>query len=248
MDTPRQLYLDLMKRALANTIYGDGSVHPGQPSEYNPALRSDGSDWPKQAHTMIGLKRLDNLQLCVEDALANNIPGDLVETGVWRGGATILMRAILKAYGITDRGVWVADSFAGLPRPDAERFPEDKGDRLHEYRILAVSLEEVQENFRRYGLLDEQVRFVKGWFRDTLASAPIKSIAVLRLDGDMYESTWEALTNLYPKLSVGGYAIIDDYKVIPGCKLAVDEFRRVHEITDEISEIDWAGVFWQRSS
>lgn len=247
MDEPRQLYLDLLKRTLANTIYADENVGPWQPPEFDLASRTEGGDWPKCAHTMIGLKRLDNLQYCVEEVLSRGIAGDLVETGVWRGGAAILMRAILKAYGVRDRRVWAVDSFQGLPPPDVERYPQDAGDVHHGYDFLAVSLEEVQENFRRYGLLDDQVQFLKGWFRDTLPAAPIERIAVLRLDGDMFESTSESLTSLYPKLSVGGYAIIDDYKVIPGCRQAVDEYRSRHGITDKITEIDWAGVFWRRS-
>ena len=246
MDDPKQLYLDLLKRTIANTIYGDENAGPWQPPVFDLALRTVGADWPKHAHSMIGLTRLDNLQNCVEDALSRGVPGDLVETGVWRGGAAILMRGILKAYGVTDRLVWLADSFEGLPPPDAEQYPHDAGDRHHEYRFLAVSLEEVQENFSRYGLLDDQVRFLKGWFRDTLHAAPIERIAVLRLDGDMFESTWQALASLYPKLSSGGYVIIDDYKVIPGCRSAVDEYRSRHGITDDIREIDWAGVFWRR--
>jgi hypothetical protein len=248
MNDARHLYLDLLKRTLTNTIYADENIGPWQPPGFDLALRTEGADWPRSAHTMIGLKRLDNLQFCVEDALARGVPGDLVETGVWRGGAAILMRGILKAYGITDRTVWAADSFEGLPRPDEVLYPKDAGDPHHTYEFLAVSLDEVRENFARYGLLDDQVRFLKGWFRDTLRQAPIERIAVLRLDGDMYESTWVALTSLYPKLSVGGYAIIDDYKVIPGCREAVDEYRRRKGIDDEITEIDWAGVYWRKSS
>jgi O-methyltransferase len=248
MNDVHQLYLDLMKRTLCNTIYADENVAPFQPPGFDLSVRSEGADWPKCAHTMIGLKRLDNLQYCIEDALARHVAGDLVETGVWRGGAAIFMRAVLKAYSITDRRVWAADSFQGLPRPDVERYPQDAGDLHHSYGFLAVSLEEVQENFRRYGLLDDQIRFLKGWFRDTLPAAPIERIAVLRLDGDMYESTWEALTSLYPKLSVGGYAIIDDYKVVRGCRQAVDEYRGRQGIADEIIDIDFGGVFWRRSA
>ena len=135
--------------------------------------------------------------------LTDGVPGDLIETGVWRGGATILMRAILKARGVTDRVVWVADSFAGLPAPNAARYPLDAGINLHRFPQLAVTLERVQDNFRRYGLLDDQVRFLKGWFRDTLPAAPIERLAVLRLDGDLYESTIQALESLYDKLSAG---------------------------------------------
>jgi hypothetical protein len=247
MPTTATLYLDLMKRVLTNSIYEDPNISPRQPSSYVRQLRENGEDWPLVAHTMIGMKRLDNLQYCVETVITEKIPGDLIETGVWRGGAAIFMRAILKAYGVTDRRVFAADSFAGLPPPNPEQFPEDVDDVHHENAYLAVPLEEVKMNFARYGLLDEQVVFIKGWFRDTLPNVLVNSFAVIRLDGDMYESTWEALTNLFPKLSVGGYVIIDDYKVVPGCRTAVDNFRQKYGIMDPIHEIDWAGVYWRRT-
>ena len=183
MDATYDLYLDLMMRSLVDWLYDD----------FDERVCAEGRDWPARAHTMIGLKRLANLRMCVEQVLTDGVPGDLIETGVWRGGATILMRAILKARGVTDRVVWVADSFAGLPAPNAGQFPLDEGINLHRFPQLAVSLERVQDNFRRYGLLDGQVRFLKGWFRDTLPAAPIERLAVLRLDGDLYESTIQAL-------------------------------------------------------
>ncbi len=261
------LYLDLMKRCVTNLIYGESEFTPLANrgwvrnlilkwcaahglhivrKRYDPQNREQGLDWPPTAHTMIGLKRLDNLQYCVEDVLSRGVGGDLIETGVWRGGAVIFMRAILKAHAVTDRIVWVADSFQGLPPPDPYQFPLDAGDRHYTHKELAVSMEEVKANFARYGLLDDQVRFLKGWFRDTLPSAPIRHLAVLRLDGDMYESTMEALVNLYPRLSVGGYAIVDDYGNIPGCRRAVEDYRWTHGVTEEIVPIDWGGVFWRK--
>jgi O-methyltransferase len=208
-------------------------------------VREEGRDWPPYAETMIGRKRLDNLHDCVADVIASGVPGDLIETGVWRGGAAIFMRAALKAYGVTDRLVWAADSFQGLPKPD-EAYPVDRGDAHWTFAELAVSLEQVQRNFERYGLLDDQVRFLAGWFKDTLPRAPIERLAVLRLDGDMYESTTVALTALYPKLSVGGYCIVDDYGYIASCRSAVEDYRRNHGISEPIRAIDWGGVFWQR--
>lgn len=266
----KDLYLDLMKRCLTNLIYsveGKQVVSPTrwkqwildafakrgmkvvEPQGVDVEARAHGREWPPplEAHTMIGLKRLDHLQSSIEDVLAQDVPGDLIETGVWRGGAAIFMRAVLKANGVTDRTVWAADSFEGLPAPDAEKYPADAGDTHHTFSELAVSLEEVKTNFARYGLLDEQVRFLKGWFRDTLPDAPIDRLAILRLDGDIYESTMDALTTLYPKLSPGGYVIVDDFH-IPACREAVADYRREHDITDEIQRIDWAGVFWKRSS
>jgi O-methyltransferase len=194
---------------------------------------------------MLSLARLDNIQFCMESALKDRVPGDVIETGVWRGGATIFMRAVLKAYDVRDRSVWVADSFEGLPPPSGA-YPADADSTLHERRELAVSLEEVSENFRKYDLLDEQVHFLKGWFSRTLPHCPVDRLAVLRLDGDMYESTMDALSHLYGKLSIGGYAIIDDYGAVPACKAAVHDFRERHRITDPILEIDWTGVYWRK--
>jgi len=197
---------------------------------------------------MIGLQRLNNLQWCIENVIASNVPGDMIETGVWRGGATILMRAVLRVYGVTDRMVWVADSFEGLPHPDATKYPQDAGDVHHTFEQLVVSLETVKANFDRYGLLDSQVRFLKGWFKDTLHAAPISTLAVIRLDGDMYESTTDAITSLYPKLLPGGYIIVDDYGAVPACKKAIHDYRDAHGITEPIHEIDWTGVYWKRES
>ena len=104
---------------------------------------------------MIGLKRLDNLRLCVENVLENDIPGDLIKTGVWRRGATVFMRAILQVHGVTDRIVWAADSFEGLLPPNPEKYPADEGDRHYTKDFLRVSLDEVRTNFARYGLLDD---------------------------------------------------------------------------------------------
>jgi O-methyltransferase len=232
----RHLYLDLMKGALTDLLY----------DPVDPQVRLEGRDWPARAYTMIGLKRLDNIRHCVEDVLMSRVPGDLIETGVWRGGATIFMRAILKAYDVTDRRVWAADSFEGLPRPDGEKYPADAGDLHHEARELAVSVEEVRANFQRFGLLDEQVCFLKGWFRDTMPNAPVKQLAVLRLDGDMYESTMEALMALYPRVSPGGYVIVDDYGAVAGCRQAVDDYRRTEGIQEEMRWVDWTGIYWQR--
>lgn len=209
-------------------------------------LRDRGREmWPDTAETMIGMARLNQLQAAVEDVIAKGVPGDLIETGVWRGGACILMRGVLAAHQVVDRSVWVADSFEGLPTPSGNYPPDDEGFAFWEHRALAVPQEEVEKNFAKYGLLDGQVRFLKGWFRDTLPNAPIDRLAVLRMDGDMYESTIQALDALYGKVSVGGYVIVDDYCVVEGCRLAVDDFRQKHGITAPIIQIDADGVYWQ---
>ena len=157
------------------------------------------------------------------------------------------MRAVLDAYNVTDRRVWVADSFEGLPPPNAEKYPADMGDTFHTYDELSVPIEQVKRNFEKYGLLDEQVVFLKGWFKDTLPGAPIEKLAVLRLDGDMYESTMDALSALYDKVSPGGYVIVDDYNVVPACKQAVSDFLTQRNLRPSLVEIDGVGVYWEVS-
>lgn len=243
MDDARLLYLDLMKRCVLNLIY---SEHEQSLKPFDAQQRIEGREWPALAQTMVGWRRLENIQTCVEDILDRDIPGDLIETGVWRGGALIFMRAVLKAYGIEDRSVWGADSFQGLPQPDAALYPVDEGDVTYTYKELAVSLDEVRANFEKYGLLDNQVRFLQGWFRETLPAAPIEKLSLIRLDGDMYESTYVALESLYPKLSRGGYLIVDDYGAVPTCRSAVQDFRQAYKVSEEIIPIDWTGIYWQR--
>ena len=270
--SPESLYLDLLKRVL--TRYQFASPYRHIPEDASPAgrlqrfayqiakqfvhsseldvvmvapfdaaLRAKGLDWPLDAETMIGLERLDNLQFCVEDVIRKQVPGDLIECGAWRGGACIFMRAVLKVHGDTNRKVWVADSFEGLPVPDPEQDANDAN--LWRGGEMAVSLDDVRRNFRRYGMLDDQVLFLKGFFIDTLPTAPIEQLAVLRLDADMYESTTQALDALYPKLSIGGYVIVDDYQLAPA-RRAVHEYRDAHGITEEIRDIDGSGVYWRR--
>ena len=212
------------------------------------ARRVQESHWPARAFTFLGQKRLDNIRYCVESVIRENVPGDLIETGVWRGGACIFMRAILKAYGDETRTVWLADSFEGLPPPNAAKYPADAGDKHHAWaEVFAVSSEQVKRNFEHFALLDSRVRFLEGWFKDTLPTAPIERLAVLRLDGDMYEATMQALEGLYDKLSAGGFVIVDDY-YLPACAKAVHDFRGVRGIADAIQDIDGRACFWRRSS
>ena len=216
--------------------------------DFNIEKRMNGLDWPAYADTMIGLKRLENIEFCFKEVIKNSIPGDFIETGVWRGGATIFMKGLLKDSSINDRIVWAADSFEGLPSPNEKLYEADKGAIHHLFPELAISIEVVKRNFEKYNLLDENVKFLKGWFKDTLPTAPIDKLAIIRLDGDMYESTMDGLTNLYPKLSNGGFIIIDDWGAGIACQQAVIDYRERNDITNEIKDIDGTGVFWQKNS
>ncbi len=264
------LYLDLLKKELSNILHYEADIAitylaeciEGENEYHRNAFLTDSfrdktrhfeeqfADGRSQSYfgyTLVGMRRLDNIQVCVDDVIANDIPGDLLEAGVWRGGTSMLMRAILKVRGVTDRVVWLADSFEGLPPPDVGQYPADEGMKLHEVANMAVSLERVKENFATFNLLDDQVKFLKGWFRDTLPDAPVGDLAILRADGDMYESTIQILDNLYDKVSTGGYVIIDDYDDYPPCRQAVDEFRERRGITDPLVVVDWSAVYWQKT-
>jgi hypothetical protein len=302
--TPRELYLDLVKRCVTNILYEDPPkvvfdhlCRPTVATRFELQRRVLGEDFASAAHTLVGTHRLENIQHCVERVLEQNVPGDLVETGSYRGGATIFMRALLRAHEVTDRRVFVCDSFsplapqlphwtvlpliqalAAIPNrwwqrkyffllqkfaKDYQAFPptSDPSDcfvqilmwNLRNPDLMAGSgenhsLELVQSRFARYGLLDEQVVFLKGFFADTLPHAPVERIAVLRLDGDLYESTRDALVHLYPKLSPGGYCIIDDYYPWPDCAKAVNEYRQEHGISEEMHDIDQTGVYWRKGT
>jgi len=195
--------------------------------------------------TMLGAHKLDTLRFCIEDCLKNAIDGDIIETGVWKGGATIYMAGILKKNGDTTKKLFVADSFEGLPPPDEEKWPQDKGDTHHTQDQLAISLEEVKENFKSFGLYADNIVFVKGFFEDSLKTANIEKLSVLRLDGDMYGSTMTVLKQLYHKLEVGGYLILDDW-LLKGAREALLDFREKMGIREVIYE-DFSGVFWKKT-
>ena len=273
-ETTEELYLDLLKRCLSRLVVAKKwerhTIAPGRfhlrvinkilravLSPFNLELvqykSSDASDYLESSHaarnrvedaeTMLGTLQLDQMQACITDVVKRKVPGDVVEAGVWRGGMTILMRGLLKSMGEQQRRVWVIDSFEGLPDPEKKQdsFGWQEGD-------MEVSLKQVKLNFARYGLLDDQVVFLKGFFSDTLPDADIKEISVLRIDADLYESTLDVLNILYPKLSIGGYAVFDDYQNLEDCQRAIDEYREQHNIKDEIVNIDKRGVYWIKSS
>lgn len=242
-------YLHLLKKCLTGVVIEDpaiwrkGRSQSAEEQTFVGKQREHGADIPATAFSMIGTRRMNHLQECVETALREGIPGDLLEAGVWRGGASILMRAVLAVHGVADRRAWVADSFQGMPAVDLERYPLD-AEWASWPGTLVVSLEQVRANFQRFGMLDAQVRFLPGWFNETLAVAPVEKLAVLRMDGDLYASTVDILAALYPRVSPGGFVIVDDY-YFESCRSAVHEYRSAHGITAPIQDIDGIGAFWR---
>ena len=311
------LYLDLLKRVLLNIVYHEQSYQisltrskaSGRPQ---PQLASAerfllkarilGEDVALNTMSMIGLARLDSLHRCIEQLIADDVPGDLIETGVAKGGATILMRAVLRMKKDKTRRVLCCDTFCDdkpPPRPavallfqplwilvvmltylplgrswhrklyavlmklqrsfpvDMRHVSQDTVDSFifyvrHGHRFLRPSvppcgsgLAQVRSHFARLGLLDDQVVFLKGFFSETLPNAPVDRLSLIRLDGDMYASTMDGLAHLYPKLSPGGFCIVDDYYSFEECRLAVDEYRAAHGIDAEMVRIDNHAVFWR---
>jgi len=142
-----------------------------------------------------------------------------------------------------EKKVFVCDSFEGLPKPSG-KFEADFGDMHHTMDFLKVSVESVRSYFSMFNCLDNNVIFVKGFFGDTLPeNKDISQISLLRMDGDMYESTHDVFYSLYPKLSIDGVVIVDDY-CLRGCKRCVEDFRSKNSITEEFTIIDRCGIFW----
>jgi O-methyltransferase len=252
-ETLRGAYLDVLKLCLCDLggtttvsvgAMPDGTVMSRELRGDERRLRAAGMDWPLQGLTMVGLGRLDDLQTCVESVVADGVSGDLIEAGAWRGGASILMRATLDTLG-DQRTVWVADSFQGFAEAETPRHGDSID--LAAFAFLAVSEADVRESFARLGC-ERGVRFVPGFFEETLASLARERWAIVRLDADTYEPTREALRCLYPGLAVGGYLIVDDYGSFEGCRRAVDEFRSEHGIAEPLECVDSTCVRWRRES
>lgn len=270
------MYLDLLKRCLLNEVYLDDELrlmylraclaeedtfdfatyheirtHWATQFERLKAAREIGQFYDRKihnsgfSHTMIGRQRLEGLEACLDHIRTTGITGDVMECGVWRGGAAIFMAGYLKHHGMTGRKVILADSFDGLPPSTA---PADQGLTLEKdvYPELAVSLEEVRRNFDTYDLMSEDIHFLKGWFKDTLGDTPSDQLALLRLDGDLYESTLDALEGAYDRVVPGGIVIIDDWGVLPPCREAVTDFFAARgEALPEMQSMDWSGVWFE---
>jgi O-methyltransferase len=246
----RSRYLDLLEKSLRNAIYGESPLEMRYRAIFRRlrhpyAARHGALRWPARAHTMLSAARLRHLRELVERTIQENVPGDYIETGIWRGGACIMIKGVLTAHQIHDRLVYCADTFAGLPRPDAKH-RADRGDRLHAFRELAVSEEAVRRNFAAYDLLDDQVVFLKGLFADTLPRLSNVGFALIRLDGDMYGSTFDALSNLYDRLSPAGFVIVDDYGALRNCAKAVHDFLDQRRLQVKIETLDHSCVWWRK--
>lgn len=255
-------YLELLKQTLSGVAYGaaERSVQPALRQDraqlspvINEAARKAGHDWTYLGDTMTGFKRLDNVRDLLTDVVQNNIEGDYIETGVWRGGSSIFARAVLYVNGQPNRISYVCDSFHGLPPGDRNLTFGKPGIGLTDQgwdktKYLEVSPQIVAQGFQKYSLLDSNVVFAKGFFNETMPplGKRIKKLSIMRLDGDMYESTVDVLYHLYDKLSVGGYVIMDDWANFPS-KHACNDFFKVHGISPDIIAIDSISAYWKKT-
>ena len=255
LERARSAYVEMIKCMVSGTVYlgSELSIKPalGVPrvqvlGPLDTTLRQNGDDWTYLGDTMTGWARIDNVHKLLKDVFDHNIPGDYIETGVWRGGSSMFARAVMHAYGQAHRKSYVCDSFAGLP-PSARNLDNlDKGWDGTPY--LEVHQDIVVDGFEKYSMLDENVFFVKGFFNDTMPHVRplVDSFSVMRLDGDMYESTVDVLYHLYDKLSVGGYVIMDDWDGFPS-KTACLDFFATHGISPQVIKIDTLSAYWQKT-
>ena len=237
----RDAYLDALKRSITNYAYLGGDTPF---DEWRVVSHYDvpAGTWKIEPHarpcTLLSKRQLDLIQGAVAHVEQAKVPGDFIEAGIWRGGAIILMRALLDAYNISGRKIFAADSFAGIPKNVRAR-----GDPVDLWKDRWVaSLEDVQRNIWRYGMLDDRIQFVVGFFEDSLSSLASERFALIRLDSDSYDSVETSLEHLYPLLSKGGVAIIDDWHLV-GCKQAVEDYRSRHAIADPVEVVD-GNAYW----
>jgi cephalosporin hydroxylase/glycosyltransferase involved in cell wall biosynthesis len=197
------------------------------------ALRNS-IDGSSLAYTDMGRTRLDSLERCLDRIRTDEVGGDLVDCGTGRGGGAIFMRGYLDAHELSDRELWVADTF---------RVSEQATGLLD----LSPDLNIVRDGFQRFDLLDDRVHFLQGPYPETLPGAAIDEVAVLRIGGGLGESTRDVLGALYGKVAAGGVVVVDGY-VEEACQRAVDEFRAAKGLAQPIERMDWSGIWWQKNA
>lgn len=222
-----------------------------------PNLSRASAMFAVKRNTMTSVIRCKTLWDSCCDILKNEVPGDFVECGVWRGGSAGIMAQVLRKFDSSrQRKLHLFDSFEGLPEPteiDGTHAAQYSGG-VNSGALKSVHMCEAEIGFVRELLFDKlnfpesRARLYQGWFQDTipqLGNDP-SQIAVLRLDGDWYDSTKICLNHLYDRVPSGGLIILDDYFAWEGCKVATDEFRDARGITDKLIQVDNACAYWTK--
>jgi len=217
-------------------------------------------------YSMCGPREIEQMYVLLLNIVANQVPGDIVETGVWKGGMGMWMKAVLNHFSLDGkdalgptRQLWLFDAFGEFPQPEKHLLADGEEIPTHEKDLSVHALtkimydkpviaENVRSNFQNLGLLDERVKLVKGLFSKTIPAAlsRIQKLAILRIDNDYYDSVLFVLENLYDLLSPGGFVVIDDYNnPVLGCQDAVHHFRSKYQITSPIIDRYGGSVYWQ---
>jgi len=201
---------------------------------YVEVERKYGLDWPPFGYTMIGKQRLENFRAAIHEVDRNNIPGAIIETGVWRGGAMIMAAAVTKE-AKSNRDLYLYDAFEDIPG-----YGNNKD-------FLMNSQEDVEKNFDLFSLRDENVHFVKGLFKDTV---PLwvkgMPIAVLRIDGNFYDSYCDVLYAMYEDVPVGGIVIYDDIMSHPAVMRCWNDFKTDQGVVEELNRIDTPSAWFRK--
>ena len=183
----------------------------------------------------------------IEYIVKHQIPGDIVECGVWRGGAMLLAALALIHFGDTSRKIYLYDTFAGMPRPGEHDCRWDGVSALPTWESYAAkgktmgfggTVEMVRHVLRTSHYPEENLVFVEGMVEDTIPATKPERISLLRLDTDFYDSTLHELTHLYPDLVSGGVLIIDDYGYFQGSRLATDKYIADHNLKILLNRIN----------
>jgi O-methyltransferase len=194
-------------------------------------------------YTMTSVERIHALINAVRYIVANRIPGDFVECGVWKGGSIMTMALTLLELGRADRRLFLFDTFNGMTTPGAEDVDylgQNAREILDSVRCEA-SQEEVETAISTTGYDRSNIHFVKGPVEETIPEQAPELVALLRLDTDWYESTRHELEHLFPRLAQGGVILIDDYGHWQGARRAVDEYVREHNVRLLLHRIDYTG-------
>lgn len=197
-------------------------------------------------YTMTSVQRLYALYKSVEYVLRNNIKGDFVECGVWRGGSSMLIAKMLANRKVADRKIYLYDTFQGMSTPtehDLSYKGHEASDIYKEEAFFCLAdINDVKNNMQKTQFSNENLVYVKGMIEETIpANKPAGKIALLRLDTDWYESTKHELIHLLPMVTERGPVIIDDYGYWQGCRKAVDEFIEERKLSILLNRIDGTG-------
>lgn len=225
----------------------------------DPDMEADAVELIKFAlpYTMTYVQRMYALYQAVKFIEQNNIEGDIVECGVWKGGSCMLVAKMLAQLGKTNRKIYMYDTFEGMVRPtdkdvevrdsgvyakDIYKSMKDKNEFYAGTKNWAESpLDEVKANMEKTGYPMQNIIFVQGKVEDTIPTNHPQKIALLRLDTDWFDSTWCEMNYLYPKLAEKGVLIIDDYGHWQGAKDAVDKYFQENNINLLLNKIDYSG-------